>query len=221
MAVAREFGYTDIYFYGTDEAKGEQLTVQRAAWKSVQETGAKTFVACYLGTFEAMGDLLNLAVLAGRPVPEEAEKFHGVGSRVFCYAYPQVGNEEPETYRRNFGLVLWKAGYDGAMDYAYQHAFGHVWNDFDHRTYRDHCFTYPTVDGVIGTIQWEGYREAVDDMRYIATLQKAIERARNAKTTAGVAADAARWLDGIDPQGDLDAIRQQAAEWIMRLSPQP
>ena len=74
--------------------------------------------------------------------------------------------------------------------------------------------------GVIGTIQWEGYREAVDDMRYIATLHKAIERARNAKTTAGVAADAARWLEGVDPPGDLDAIRQQAAEWITRLSAQ-
>ncbi|NLB95083.1 MAG: hypothetical protein GX785_05165 [Armatimonadetes bacterium] len=220
MDVAREFGYTDVYFYGTDEAKGERLTIQRAAWKSVQDAGAKTFVACYLGTFEAMRGLLNLAVLAGRPNPEEARKYHGVGSRIFCYAYPQVGNEEPETYRRNFGLVLWKAGYDGAMDYAYQHSFGHVWNDFDHATYRDHCFTYPTVNGVVGTIQWEGYREAVDDVRYIATLQKAIERARAREATAALAAEAARWLEGVDPQGDLDAIRQQAAEWITRLSAQ-
>ena len=32
-----------------------------------------------------------------------------------------------------------------------------------------------TVDGVIDTIAWEGYREGVDDVRYVTTLQKAIE----------------------------------------------
>ena len=66
-------GYDTVYFYGSDEATGEPLAVQRAAWKSVQEAGGKTFVACSAGTFEAMGGLLNCDVFAGKPDPEEAE----------------------------------------------------------------------------------------------------------------------------------------------------
>lgn len=90
---------------------------------------------------------------AGTPDPEMAKKVHSIRHKIWNYANPQVGNEEPETYRRNFGLGLWKAGYDGACDYAYQHSFHHIWNDFDDPYYRDHVFAYPTVDGVIDTIQ--------------------------------------------------------------------
>jgi len=136
-----------------------------------------------------------------------------VGHKIFSYANPQVGEEEPETFRRNFGLVLWKAGYDGAMDYAYQHGFGHIWNDFDYEGRRDASFTYPTVNGIVGTIQWEGFREAVDDVRYITTLEQAIEAARDIEQ----ARQAQQWLDDLDPSGDLDQIRQRAVWWIKRL----
>lgn len=213
----KPLGYNEVYFYGADEATGEALIAQKVAWKNVQDTGGKTFVACYAGTFEVMGSLLNLAIYAGAPSKEEAEKYHKVGSQIFCYANPQVGNEEPETYRRNFGLLLWKNNFDGAMDYAYQHSFHHAWNDFDDSSYRDHVFAYPTVNGVVDTVEWEGYREAVDDVRYIATLQKAIEKARKVKARSALAAEAEKWMNDIDPSGDLDAIRKTAADWIVRL----
>ncbi|MEN6641269.1 MAG: hypothetical protein ABFE08_02350 [Armatimonadia bacterium] len=212
----KPYGYTDVYFYGTDEATGEALISQKATWKAVQQAGGKTFVAGYKGTFEAMGSLLNTAVLAGPPDPEEAKKWHSVGSQAFCYANPQVGVEDPTVYRRNFGLVLWKAGFDGAMDYAYQHAFHHVWNDFDDRTYRDHNFTYPTVSGVIPTIAWEGFREAVDDVRYVTTLEKAIKQAKPAR--AAVAKQAQAWLDALDPSSaDPDETREEMVQWITKL----
>ena len=205
LAMAERFGYGEVYVYGIDEARGERLMAQRAAWAAVREEGAGTFVACYYGTFEAMGDLLNVAVLAGRPDPDEAAKFHGIGSEVFTYAFPQVGPEEPETFRRNFGLVLWQANFDGAMDYAYQHGFGHVWNDFDSDRYRDHNFTYPTANGVIATVQWEGFREASDDTRYMATLLAAIDACDDADAQAAAQA----WVDALDPQRDLYDVRAE------------
>jgi hypothetical protein len=214
-ALCETYGYDTVYFYGIDEATGEQLAGQRAAWQAVQDAGGRTFVACYKKTFEAMGGLLNCAVLAGPPDPDEGAKWHSAGSQAFCYANPQVGCEEPETYRRNFGLVLWKAGFDGAMDYAYQHGFNHVWNDFDDATYRDHNFTYPTANGVVGTVQWEGFREAVDDVRYVTTLEEAIARAPEGK--AEVAKQAQEWLDRLDPLGDLDDARGRMVEWITEL----
>lgn len=216
LAFLKPWGYDEVYFYGTDEATGEALIAQQATWAATQQAGGKTFVACYKKTFEAMGKLLNTAVLAGPPDPEEAKKYHSVGSEAFCYANPQVGVEDPLVYRRNFGLILWRAGFDGAMDYAYQHGFDHVWNDFDNMHYRDHNFSYPTVNGVVDTIQWEGFREAVDDVRYVTTLEQAIARAPAAKKR--LAADARRWLDELDPaRGDVDQTRAEMAAWIAKL----
>lgn len=218
IAFCRPYGYDTVYFYGEDEATGQRLKAQRAAWKAVQEAGGKTFVACYLGTFEAMGGLLNCAVLAGRPNPDEGRKWHSVGAQAFCYAYPQVGNEEPETYRRHFGMELWKAGFDGAMDYAYQHGFHHVWNDFDDPTYRDHVFAYPTLTGVIDTVQWEGFREGVDDVRYLTTLLKLIEQGKANPAQAATARQAEAWVASIDPAGNLDGLRANMVQWILRLN---
>ena len=78
---------------------------------------------------------------------------------------------------------------------------------------------YPTVDGVIDTLQWEGYREGVDDIRYLATLLSAIDQAGSSKSKD---ADAARqWLDTLDINGDLDAIRTQMIDWILKLRKRP
>ncbi len=215
LALARKYGHDDVYFYGLDEAKGDRLVAQRSAWQAVREAGGKTFVAGYVGSFEAVGDVQDMLVFAGRPDPGEAEKYHGIGHQMYSYANPQCGCEQPERYRRNYGLLLWKSGFDGAMDFAYQWEFGHIWNDFDNTKYRDHVMAYPTVDGVIDTLQWEGYREGVDDTRYLATLLDAIDRADPSRASDANAAR--RWLDDVDIDGDLDAIRAEMVGWILKL----
>jgi hypothetical protein len=218
----REFiedrGYETLYVYGIDEAKGEELEAERDAFRAVHEVDAKVYVACYKDWFELVGDLLDMPVWSGQPLAEEAEKAHSVGARIFNYGNPQGGVEEPETYRRNFGLLLWSVGYDGAMTYAYQHSFGHGWNDFDSDRYRDHNMAYPAVDGIICTVQWEGYREASDDVAYVTTLLNLIAEAEEAGGRRGKKARAARdWVMNIDPEGDLDAIREGVIERIMAL----
>jgi len=165
------YGFSNLYVYGIDEAKGDELISQRAAWQRVLDSGAKVFVAGY-HLADEVGDVLDLPIINGKPNPYEVEKFHARGKKVFAYNNPQVGIENPEIYRRNYGLEFIFSNYDGVMDYAYQHEFGHIWNDFDGDVYpyRDHVFAYPTSNGVIDTIQWEGYRAAVDDVKYLATL---------------------------------------------------
>lgn len=166
--------FRETYVYAIDEAKDERLNSQQKAWSVVHGVGAKVFVAGYKGTFERVGSTLDLLVLAGRPNKEEIQKFHAIGGKVFSYANPQTGPENPHLFRRNYGLDLWRNVYDGAMPYAYQHSMGFIWNDIDHSIYRDHVFAYPTVDGVIDTLAWEGFREGVDDVRYITTMEKSL-----------------------------------------------
>lgn len=219
IKLAKQYGHDSVYFYGADEATGERLKRQRPAWKATRDAGGKTFVAGYRGSFEIVGDLQDVLVFAGRPDPKYAAKYHGIGHRIFSYANPQCGCEQPERYRRNFGLLLWKSNFDGAMDYAYQHSFTHVWNDFDNKSYRDHVMAYPTMDGVIDTLQWEGYREGVDDTRYLATLRKALDAAARSDDPQrnAIGAQAKEWLNTLDIDGDLDAIRTRMIDWILKL----
>lgn len=222
IGLARPFGIKDVYIYGIDEAEGEKLLAQRKAWEAVHEAGAKVYVAGRTGNFHKVGDVLDLLVAAYEPNKDEADKYHNIGHQVFNYANPQVGVENPEAYRRNYGLILWQNDYDGAMDYAYQHSFGSIWNDFDGK-YRDLVFAYPTVDGVIDTIAWEGFREGVDDVRYVTTLQKHIKRATQSGTPQqrNTAKEAQEFLDRLKslPSGSLDLndAREKMTRYITLL----
>lgn len=169
-------GYGPVYFYGVDEAKNEEIAAQIPAWKVAHALGGRVMTACYVGSAKLVGEVLDMPILAYRPDPEEAERYHAHGKRVYSYANPQVGFEDPFVYRKNYGLTLWRAGFDGSMTYAYQHAYGEIWNDFDGDSkYRDLVFAYPTDSGLVETIQYEGLREAVDDLRYLSTLQSRID----------------------------------------------
>jgi len=184
--ISHQYGYQDIYFYGMDEVNDTVLQSERPAWEVVHAMGGKVFVAVSnnQNAVNIVGDLLDVAVLAGPLNSTQADQWHSKRKRVFSYANPQSGVEDPKIYRTNYGFALWNANYDGAMDFAYQQNYGHIWNDFDSVSshYRDQVFTYPTSNGVIDTIQWEGFREGVDDTRYLATLTKQEGSVTSAKT---------------------------------------
>jgi hypothetical protein len=205
----------EFYVYGIDEAKGDMLLSQRIPWSAVREAGGKVFAAIEKGKAAVMGEYLDTAIVPGFLESKESFQYHAIGKQVFSYSNPQVGVEDPDIYRRNYGVRLWRAGYDGAMNYAYQHSANHIWNDFDDNKYRDHVFAYPTVNGVIDTIQFEGFREGIDDVRYLTTLASAIKKASSSKLDE--AAEAQNWIDRFDPDKDTQEIRSECVGWIMRL----
>ena len=211
--IASQYGYREVYFYGIDEATDEVLQSERPAWQTVKDNGGKVFVAVSDNpdAVTIAGDLLDVAVFAGPLNPAQATAWQSNGHKIFSYANPQAGVENPELYRKNYGFALWDAGYDGAMDYAYQHGYGQIWNDFDNRRNRDHVFAYPTSDGVIDTIQWEGWREGVDDTRYLATLIAIEGNDTSARAIVS---------DSLSRGEDMATIRKKVIERIL-LSPIP
>jgi hypothetical protein len=217
--ITGEQGVENTYLYGIDEAKGEKLVSQRKAWQLVRNEGVKVFTAGYAETFPVVGDLLDLLVMAGKLQKTQAENIHGAGHKIFSYANPQTGPENPEIFRRNYGFELWRNNYDGAMPYAYQDSMGFIWNDFDHARYRDHNFTYPTVDGVIDTLAWEGFREGVDDVRYVTTLEDMLERIP--KPLPSPAVEALHYLQRLRGgiPSNLVEVRSEIIQHILRLSP--
>lgn len=167
-ALVAPYGVNNFFVYGYDEhpldSYGPQINAVHAA-------GGKVFCAqspnIYAGSLAAG---LDLPILAYVPDPAYADLVHSYGREIFSYCNPQVGVEDPAVYRKNYCRLLWENDYDGAMDFAYQWRKNNIWNDFDLSGSRDHNFTYPTVNGVIDTVAWEGFREAVDDDRYLTTL---------------------------------------------------
>ena len=81
-----------------------------------------------------------------------------------------TGEEKPETYRRKYGFKLWLDGFDGSCAYAYQTGSWRDpsgWDDWGSDKWRPHILAYPTLSRPIPTLQLEGWREAIDDLRYL------------------------------------------------------
>jgi len=193
---------------------GAAVAAERPAWQTVHDNGGKMFVAGDTDLIDLVPDLLDVAVIGGSLNTTQAALWHSQGKLIYNYGNPQVGVENPEIYRKNYGFALWNAGYDGSMDFSYQHKYGDIWNDFDsqERHYRDHVFAYPTSNGVIDTIEWEGFREGVDDTRYVASLIKKEGSNTSAREIIS---------SGLSGNEDMATLRKEVIEQILRSPSQP
>ncbi len=218
------YGITSLYLYGIDEADDAHGTLQpqRADWVSARAAGAKVFASGGPDNVIDMVDIQDLMVRSDAPSASEAATWHSHGHKICSYANPQTGAESPEIYRRNFGLLLWQKDFDGAMDFAYNWSEGNqIWNDFSApgNHYKSHAFTYPTSSGIVDTIEWEGYREAVTDIRYLYTLFRAVTTAKGAgKDTSAIDSWIANLKSSNLANENLDDIRASIISYILTLS---
>ena len=168
----KPLGVNALVVYGIDEASPELLAAQAQAWSKLRHAGTMVFAAGWRpGDATHVAGTLDAFIVGERMTRSIVNVLHASGTEAYAYNRPQVGVENPHHYRLNYGLELWRSGADGAMLYAYQDGFGFVWNDLDSQQFRDHVFAYPTVDGVIDTVAWEGLREGIDDVRYLSQLK--------------------------------------------------
>lgn len=208
----------EFYIYACDENHKARAQDRIKLWKIVHDAGGKVMTTQYHPqksiAFKKDLDLL----IYGYGLPNKLTKeFHKYGNKVVAYCSPQVGVENPWLYRMQYGQKLWSSGLDGVMNYAYIREMGNPWNDFDHLSYRDHLFVYPTINGFIETIAWEGMREAVDDTRYITTLEKCIKNTRGQKKTAK---QAKLYLSVLKKNASLRnpaTVRLEVINWILKL----
>jgi hypothetical protein len=209
------YGLVDFYQFGEDESSLNDSGSLNLI-SNIHSAGGKYIAAQTVTQANSVADVLDLAVVSGTPNMTCAHLYHSYGHRIFSYANPQTVPEYPRTFRQNYGLLLWQNDYDGAMNYGYQASSYDPWNDIDSGVggYRDHMFTYPTANGCIDTIQWEGFREAVNDVRYITALQNAIL----ANPTSNYSKTADSYLKSLKNKNlsntDLDSIRSQFASYI-------
>lgn len=203
-------GVSQVYIYGLDESD-MSATSTITAMQDMHSAGIKIFDAQSVAQAQAgaVPSYLDTAITSFTPDSGIAALYHGNGYKVLSYANPQAGTASPETYRRNYGFILWQKNYDGVMDWAYEYNF--VGNSY----YDGTSMTFPTANGVIDTIEWEGMREGADDIKYLTTLQNLINNPPSGKSTAGAQAYLANLK--ISPLGrfDLNDVRATIVNYIL------
>lgn len=174
LNTAKRKGLSELYIYNRDEQGPDALLRDRPSFEIAHEEGARNFVATSGKSILKLAGLLDLVVLH-RKEWRDTDLARQVGMEPWAYNDPQGGEERPFTYRSVYGVSLWSEGFDGVCQYTYQSATDGKrtgWDDWAHERWRPHTMSYATRTKPIPTLQWEGWREGIDDVRYLTMLLK-------------------------------------------------
>ena len=209
-------GHTNVYYYGVDEAHGQALQNEYDLWEDAGKLGARFYTTMVTRDLPLVAGRIALASVSHNMTKEAAKMQHDAGTRIWSYANPQsnaLGLAFP--YRVNFGMGEWLANFDGYGVYAYNESNHHPWNQWDGMEW---SYVFQTADGVCDLINWEGQREACDDVRY-ATL---LSRLCRENPGSPVSKEALAWLDAVDVTHffyDPNKTRSKMVEFILKLLP--
>lgn len=213
------FGHTDAALGLGDEQGASWVAKTRPAWRLVHEQGMKVNLAGHSHYFYKGGYMLDIYPAAGSP--EELEKprpWNEVGfTAVGFYASQHNGSENPSFVRRQHGLLGYLSNY--SMVDNYEFAYG-PWNDLAYDLYKPMVLAYPTGQGLVDTLAWEGFREGIDDIRYATRLhllaQEAIKSGKLDRIYAG--RKVLQWFALMKgAEVDLNAVRAEMVEKILNL----
>ena len=224
FAVDRKFfgdGVKEIYVGHGDEPGAEWLKNNREIVRCAQKAGYKFILAGGNNIFREAGYQYDWHNVADRPEDSETTKawnLLGGDKRVAWYANQHVGAENPALSRRQNGIAAYLSNYAALSNYA--HHFGPYNDDTDY--YKPMVFAYGQYKGVIDTLQWEGFREGVDDIRYATALVRLAKEAEGRPAaeieTRYAGRQALQYLAAFNGAADdLDACRAEMINHILKL----
>jgi hypothetical protein len=160
-----------------------------------------------------------------------AAEARAAGDTLWVYFNSQGACNAFEFSRATQGLYFWNSPFRAQHVWSYQFFRGDPFDDLDGP---DMAYAYPdparNFAPTLPTLMWEGYREGVDDVRYLYTLERALERGRNAALIAEVqgfldslrarlasAGPQARGIIAYFQPEDYQELRWQAAQYIVAL----
>ena len=168
-------GHHNFYMGYGDEPGVNWILSQRDLFKAYKKADFKFFIAATACLYYTSGWLWDWNNSSQDPREDTFPRLWGTqpGAKNGWYASQHVGAENPDFNRRQNGLLQYLNGYTCTCNYA--HHLGYF-ND-DSTTYREMVFAYGQYDGVIDTLQWEGFREGIDDIRYASLLKMLADEA--------------------------------------------
>ncbi len=216
--VERKLGHREVVCYGIDEAGPDTVRREMPFFATIRHEGGKPMISmCHSKwvSFAVCADDTPASI--GR---FNAQLWHEGGAETYTYAAPFSGPSNPVLWRRNKGIRLYMANYDGCNEYVLFDGTD-PWNEFCYNSrYCVFSIVFQGADGIIDTVEWEALREAHDDIRYLTLLRRlareAIRGGKRPSVRLGRLAYA--WAEAIDQESvDLDQMRADAVGWIARL----
>lgn len=139
----------------------------------------------------------------GHDFEELAQIAEGSGDELWIYHNMRGAFYMPEWNRILQGVYMWRSPLRVHVPWMWNSFGGSPFDDTDAERY-DFGYAFPLDDRgeqIVSTLHWEACREGYDDIRYLVTLEAAIERADQ------------RGIDSADAQAALD----EAAEMLPKL----
>ena len=133
------------------------------------------------------------------------------------YAAQHTASENPQFTRRQHGLLGWLNG--ATMSFNYEFAIGSL-NDRANTLYRPMVISYADSKGLMETIQYAGFREACDDIRYATYLRQLSEEClKKGDVDARLLAKKARmYLAMLNRNSvDLNLARLEMIDYILKM----
>ena len=178
----RRYGHTNVYMGMGDEPSAAWFPYARPSFKNYQDAGLKFFIAGHYQVFHRAGYIYDWFNTATDPVDPAMTPYWNKmqnSNHVAWYAHHHTGTENPAFARRQNGLSAYLTGYTALCNYA--HHLGPY--DDDSTTYKPMVDAYGCHSGVIDTLQWEGFREGVDDIRYATLMTDLARKAQKVQDT--------------------------------------
>ena len=207
--------------YGDEPGVGF-VQAYRKAWEYTLGTPLYMTVAGHAAVFNKGG-----YVWRGNPMgisPDDRhllDKWKQVDRDMFVnfYAGQHNGSENPQFVRYQHGLLGYLSGQTGVYNYEFAIGDAH-YNDLHSETYKPMAVSYICRSGLLETFAYLGFREAIDDIRYMTLLKRLCRDAEATGKRENIAAarKALMWIAKLDRQRmDLNAIRQEVTEYILEL----
>ena len=219
-AMKRQYGERETFVAYGDEPPAWWLQKTRKDLEMVQSHGFKLILAGSDNVYRKSGyqyDWHNIAKVAEDDSSTSLWNQFGNKPRVAWYSAQHVGTEDPDFNRRQNGMAAYLSGYSCHCNYA--HHFG-SYND-DSEGYKPMVFTYGQAKGVIDTLQWEGFREGMDDIRYATALVKLARAAAADKKNVRRRYEGNKALQYLaefrKDFDDLNACRMEMIRYILKL----
>jgi len=154
-------------------------------------------------------------------VPEDAEttrKWNEIGfADVSWYSSNHNSTENPGYTRRQYGLAPWLANFSAIQNN--QHSLG-PYNDRSRTTYKPFVDSYNDGKGHITTLQFEGKRDGINDMRYATLLRSLAKKAAGSPDfrIANRGRIALQFIADINSvTDDLETVRMEMINHILAL----
>jgi hypothetical protein len=195
VELAERFGY-EAFFYGEDEPGLKTMARHIHLAQRIRKAGGKVVTAIAKNMMRFLEEKIDWANISqiyipiGNPsegfigTPEFTHQKEASGSPEIYTHYWQCWQEKPLLNRVLTGFYLYRSNLDGFMcfcTYAFQvglpfHQDLRVFEGRKGQVLKVFNLFYPSAKGVVPTLQSEGLREGIDDLRYTQTVKKLIEK---------------------------------------------